>query len=290
MVAQSVSIAGVRVDRMTQRDVCVRVRSFFDFARREPASRIARAWGTGGGMRHYLHITTPNPEMVVAAQTDAQFRTILNEADINTPDGTGLIWASYFLSQPRRFYEIVTTLYQLLRREKKVYAVLPQVSTGTDLLPELLRLAAEEKKSVFLLGAAPGVAECVAQKFQKKIPHLDIAGTYAGSPALRDEAEIIRRIQASGARMLFVAFGAPAQEKWIARMVPRLPRVQCAMGIGGAFDFHAGRIPRAPLGLRRHGLEWLYRLWREPRRLPRIWRATVVFATCIWHSQKNPQA
>jgi N-acetylglucosaminyldiphosphoundecaprenol N-acetyl-beta-D-mannosaminyltransferase len=96
-------------------------------------------------------------------------------------------------------------------------------------------------------------------------------GVYSGSPAPEEEETIVERVNASGAEILFVAYGAPEQDKWIARNMPRL-HVKMAMGVGGTFDFIAGIIPRAPLWMQRMGLEWLYRLYLQPWRIRRMMR------------------
>jgi N-acetylglucosaminyldiphosphoundecaprenol N-acetyl-beta-D-mannosaminyltransferase len=113
------------------------------------------------------------------------------------------------------------------------------------------------------------VAEIAAERLQALAPGLQIAGTYAGSPDLAEEDAIIERIRSAQADILCVAYGAPAQELWIGRNLTRLP-VAVAMGVGGAFDFLAGRQVRAPRFMQRAGLEWLYRLYQEPWRWRRM--------------------
>jgi N-acetylglucosaminyldiphosphoundecaprenol N-acetyl-beta-D-mannosaminyltransferase len=140
---------------------------------------------------------------------------------------------------------------------------------------------------VYLLGAATGVAEQVAERYNKLHPKLKIVGTAAGSPSVRAEKALCAKIAASKAAVLLVAYGSPAQEKWIARNLPKLPRVRLAIGVGGAFDFHAGRVARAPVLLRRLGLEWLYRLLRQPWRLPRIWNATGRFVGLVYRQRRK---
>jgi N-acetylglucosaminyldiphosphoundecaprenol N-acetyl-beta-D-mannosaminyltransferase len=130
---------------------------------------------------------------------------------------------------------------------------------------------------VFLLGACEGIAATAARALCDANPALHVCGTFAGSPATIDEEHILEKIRAASPRMLFVAFGAPNQELWIARNLAKMPSVKVAMGVGGAFDFIAGKQKRAPQIFRSLGLEWLYRLMREPRRIVRIINAVVVF-------------
>ena len=148
---------------------------------------------------------------------------------------------------------------------------MPARVTGADGLSQIAQRAAETGWRIFFLGAAPGVAARAADALQASYPGLQIAGTLSGSPAPAEEDELVQQINASGADLLFVAFGAPTQDQWIARNSTRLD-VAMAMGVGGAFDFLAGEVPRAPYGMRRLGLEWLFRLLRQPWRWRRMLR------------------
>lgn len=192
-------------------------------------------------------IVTTNPEFVMAAQKDDAFRQLLHEADLSIPDGVGLLWASRWLRNP-----------------------LVERVPGSELVFRLAELSAKEGWRLFLLGAAPGVAEEAAAQFQAVYPELSVAGTYAGSPDPTENEEIVRRINESGADILFVAYGAPRQDKWIARNRAGLKTVRLAMGVGGALDFVSGRVERAPKWAQDLGLEWLYRLGKEPWRWRRM--------------------
>jgi N-acetylglucosaminyldiphosphoundecaprenol N-acetyl-beta-D-mannosaminyltransferase len=135
---------------------------------------------------------------------------------------------------------------------------------------EVASLAASEGLSLFLLGAQPGVAEEAAVILQRRYSGLNIAGTYAGSPNPAENEGIVERVNESGAEILFVAYGAPAQDKWIDRNREKLQGVRVAMGVGGSLDFITGRAQRAPQWVQRLGLEWLHRLLREPWRWRRM--------------------
>ncbi len=203
-----------------------------------------------------LHqIATTNPEFVMLAQQDADFRQVLWQADLCIPDGIGLIWASRWLKRP-----------------------LPERVPGSELVYLLAEQAAQNGWRLFLLGAAPGVAAEAAAIFQNKYPGLIIAGTYAGSPTPEENDEIVARINASRADLLFVAYGAPRQDKWIARNRHNLSTVRVAMGVGGALDFVTGKSIRAPRWLQRLGLEWLHRLYHEPWR----WRRMLALPRFVW--------
>ncbi|MFQ5811569.1 MAG: WecB/TagA/CpsF family glycosyltransferase [Anaerolineae bacterium] len=199
-------------------------------------------------------VVTVNPEFIVAAQSDDDFRSVLNASSLALPDGVGLLWAARFLGRP-----------------------LQERVTGTDTVQRVAALAAQKGYSLFLLGAAPGVAVATAARLCQTYPGLRIAGTHAGSPSLEEEDEIVRLIQKAKPDILFVAYGAPQQDKWITRNLERLG-VPVAMGVGGAFDFISGQAKRAPRWLQRLGLEWLHRLACEPWR----WRRMLALPRFVW--------
>jgi heptosyltransferase-2 len=199
-------------------------------------------------------VVTVNPEFIVAAQSDDEFRNILNVSSLALPDGVGLLWAARFLGRP-----------------------LQERVTGTDTMQRVAALAAQKGYSLFLLGAASGIAVATAARLCEVYPGLKIVGTHAGSPAPEEEDEIVRLIQKAEPDVLFVAYGAPQQDRWIARNLIRLG-VPVAMGVGGAFDFISGRAKRAPRWLQRLGLEWLHRLLHEPWR----WRRMLALPKFVW--------
>lgn len=209
------------------------------------------------------HVCTINPEMIMIARHDPIFRFILERADLTVPDGVGLLWAARRLGTP-----------------------LPERVTGSDGVPLIAERAAREGWRLFLLGAAEGVAARAATVLGQRYPSVPIVGTYAGSPAPHEEDAIVERINASGADILFVAFGAPEQDKWIARNLPRL-RVKMAMGVGGSLDFIAGVVPRAPERMRRLGLEWLYRLYVQPWRIKRMLRLPRFVLAVLLHGARG---
>ena len=192
------------------------------------------------------HIVTVNTEFVMKAQSDRNFGEVLNNASLAIPDGMGVVWGSWFLGD---------------RVKERV--------TGVDLVQRFAPLAASKGFRLFLLGAAPGVAETAGERLEENSPGLVDVGTHSGSPDPEQEAEICERIRQSKANTLFVAFGSPASEMWIARNLPKLP-VTIAMGVGGTFDFIAGVVPRAPIWMQRAGLEWLFRLLIQPFRWKRM--------------------
>ncbi len=234
LLSTPVWLLGVRVDRITQQQAIEHIDSLVAQHKESPATHQCQ------------HIVTVNTEFVMMAQHDTVFRNIINHAALALADGIGIVWGAHYIGRP-----------------------VPERVTGTDTLVELAQLCANKGYRLYLLGAAPGVAEEAATRLQEIAPRLKIAGTYAGSPAQAEEDAILGYIRASRADILCVAYGAPAQERWIARNLSRLP-VAVAIGVGGAYDFLSGRQLRAPLMMQRLGLEWLYRLYREPRRWRRM--------------------
>jgi N-acetylglucosaminyldiphosphoundecaprenol N-acetyl-beta-D-mannosaminyltransferase len=202
-------------------------------------------------------VVTVNPEFVMEAQHNSAFRRVLAAADLATPDGFGLLLAARLRGDAFR---------------GRV--------TGVALAMLIAAHAAEHGWSLYLLGAAPGVAERAATALQRSYPGLRIAGCYAGSPRPADERDIRARIIAAQPTVLLVAYGHPAQELWIARNQPLL-RVPVAIGVGGVFDYLAGETPLAPVWMRRMGLEWLYRLIRQPHRWRRILVAVPLFLWAV---------
>ena len=205
-------------------------------------------------------VVTINPEFVMEAQHNPAFRQVLAAADLATPDGFGLLLVARRRGTPFR---------------GRV--------TGVALAEQIAGLAAECGWSLFLLGAAPGVAERAAAALQRAHPALRIAGCYAGSPHPSDEPAIQERIAQARPDVLLVAYGHPAQELWIARNQPHL-QVPVAIGVGGVFDVLAGEVPRAPSWMRQAGLEWLYRLIKQPWRWRRILVAVPLF---LWAARRE---
>lgn len=188
------------------------------------------------------HIITVNVEMLIAAYDDPEFAPVLEGGDLNVADSMGVMLAARLLGQP-----------------------LQERVTGSDGIYRLATHSAQKGYRPYLLGAAPGVAEIAAQRLMVANPDLEVAGAHAGSPHVSEEDDIIQRIHAANPDLLLVAYGVPAEEKWIARNRLRLG-VPVMIGVGGAFDFVAGVTKRAPTWIRRAGLEWLHRLVREPWR------------------------
>jgi N-acetylglucosaminyldiphosphoundecaprenol N-acetyl-beta-D-mannosaminyltransferase len=202
-------------------------------------------------------ICTGNPEFLMAARRDREFFDVLNRADLVVPDGVGLLIAAWWLG-----------------------ARLPERVAGSDLIYRIAERAARRGWRLFFLGAAEGVAAKAAERLRSLYPGLEVVGTLAGSPKVEDEDAIVAHVRAAQPDILLVAYGAPRQDKWIARNKERLS-VPVSIGVGGAFDFVAGEARRAPVWMQRLGLEWLHRLWRQPWRVRRIFNAVVLFPLAV---------
>lgn len=212
------------------------------------------------------HIVTVNPEFIMLARRDPEFAGVLRRSDLNVPDGAGVLWAARRMGRPLR-----------------------ERVAGVDLVVRLSAFGSPYRWRAFFLGAREGVSERAAAILAFRYPGLLVVGTHAGSPRPEDEADILARIRRARPNLLFVAYGAPAQDGWLSRNLPLLafpdrPPNEApglvAMGVGGSFDFIAGVQRRAPAWMQSLNLEWLYRLWREPSR----WRrqtALIRFALAV---------
>lgn len=197
------------------------------------------------GTRQVHQVATVNPEFVMEAQRNPDFARVLESADLCLPDGTGVVWAA----------------------RRQGCAVSAPVA-GVDLVEPLAAMCARRGFRLFLLGAQPGVGAELARRLQAAHPALEVAA-HPGAPDPSHDAETLILIERHRADVLLVAYGAPSQDLWIDRLRDRLG-VSVAIGVGGAFDYLTGRVPRAPAWMRRAGLEWLHRLATQPWRVRRM--------------------
>lgn len=187
-------------------------------------------------------IVTLGTEMVVYAQRDTRYRAVINGCALSLCDTVGLLAVA-----------------------RGRGATLRDRVTGVELVERLCKAAAEEGLSIYLLGGAPGVAEQAAAILQQRYPALRVAGTHDGYFSPSESSQIAQSIRGSGAHLLFAAMGFPKQEYWLSEHLHETG-VGAAIGVGGSFDVISGNVERAPQAWRKAGLEWLYRLVKEPRR------------------------
>lgn len=242
------------------------------------------------------YIVTPNPEICLKASYDYQYKEILNNALLRVPDGAGLQWAAQFLASKRilknakylnipiAFLDWLYTAFRFTFSRKYKAKCIPELVHGVDLVTDLSELSSKNGFSIFFLGGEEGIAESAAKNLRKKFPNMKIAGTYAGKPFTYNDAKIIGEINKSKADVVFVAFGAPKQEKWIAKHIHDL-KIKLAIGVGGALDFHAGKVSRAPELYKKWGVEWLWRLKKQPWRKNRIRNAVLKFPHRVYLSK-----
>ena len=200
------------------------------------------------------YIVTANPEIVLHSREDAAYAAAVNGADLVLADGVGDLCAARILGTP-----------------------LPERVAGSDLTPRLLYRLAERGGSVFLYGARPGVAQRAGEALQSAYPGLRIAGEENGY--ISDETALFAALEREQPDLLLLGLGAPRQELWMAKNRQRTNAVM--IGVGGLLDVFAGDIPRAPEAWQKRGLEWLYRLLREPKRIKRMIRLPKILLLAV---------
>ncbi|QUH25667.1 WecB/TagA/CpsF family glycosyltransferase [Serpentinicella alkaliphila] len=191
-------------------------------------------------------VFTPNPEMIMLAQEDEEFLSILKNADLVLPDGIGLLIAS------------------------KIKGLgLTERVTGIDTMNSLLEYCGRESKTIYLLGGKPGVPDLACKNIENRFTGIKIGGFHDGYFTKDEESGIVNEINSINPDILFVCLGAPKQEKWISQY-KHLLKCNLAMGVGGSVDIYAGTAKRAPKIFQKLGMEWFYRLAKEPWRYKRM--------------------
>ena len=218
-------ILGVRFDNLTQQEAAQQGRQLLEEDK-------------------FHYVVTPNPEFLLAAEKDPEFRRVLNAADLVLPDGIGVVYSAKILGTP-----------------------LKERVPGIEFAEAMLSALNDMGGRLYLLGAKPGVAELAAERLQKQYPGLKIAGTHDGY--FKEDAPVAAAIRESGADCVFVCLGAPKQELWMAKNGPATG-AHLLCGLGGSLDVFAGTVERAPKFWSDHGLEWFYRLCKEPKRIGRM--------------------
>lgn len=224
-------ILGVRFDNLTQQEAAQRGRQLLEEDK-------------------FHYVVTPNPEFLLAAEKDPEFRRVLNAADLVLPDGIGVVYSAKILGTP-----------------------LKERVPGIEFAEAMLSALNDMGGRLYLLGAKPGVAEEAGRRICARYPALVLCGTHDGY--FKDEQAILPEIAAAKPDLLFVCLGAPKQEKWMARW-GRHTGAKLAIGLGGCLDVFAGNVQRAPERWQKMGLEWAYRLKKEPKRIGRMAKLPLV--------------
>jgi N-acetylglucosaminyldiphosphoundecaprenol N-acetyl-beta-D-mannosaminyltransferase len=219
----------------------------FDDVSRQEAAQLGAAMLE---QDQFHYVVTPNPEFILAAEKDADFRQVLNSADLVIPDGIGVVYSAKILGTPLK---------------ERV----PGIEFAADMLAQLDQMGGR----LYLLGAKPGVAQEAGRRILERHPNIVLCGTHDGY--FKDEEAVLLEVAAARPDLLFVCLGAPKQEKWMARW-GRHTGARLAIGLGGALDVFAGNVERAPVSWRKLGLEWAYRLKKEPQRAGRMAKLPLV--------------
>ena len=198
----------------------------------------------------FHYVVTPNPEFILAAEKDESFRAVLNAADLVIPDGIGVIYSAKILGTP-----------------------LAERVPGIEFSAKMLEKLNEMGGRLYLLGAKPGVAEKAGENICAQYPNIVLCGTQDGY--FKDEEEVILKVAAAKPDLVFVCLGAPKQEKWMARWGQHTG-AKMAIGLGGCLDVYAGNVERAPEAWQKLGMEWAYRLKKEPKRIGRMAKLPLV--------------
>lgn len=205
--------------------------------------------------RGFHYAVTPNPEFLLAARKDQPFRQALLDADLVLADGVGVVYSAKLLGRP-----------------------LKGRVPGIEFAQALMGWMAKHGKRLFLLGAKPGVAELAAANLRDRYPGLILCGTHDGY--FKEDEPVVQAIRESGADVVFVCLGAPKQEFWMVEHGPATG-AHLMVGLGGSLDVFAGVVDRAPEGFQKLGLEWLYRLMKEPKRFGRMAKLPLVLVYAL---------
>lgn len=255
-----VDIAGVQVDNISKSEAIGEV---------DKSVRTAKN----------VYIVTPYSEMIVFAQSDEQYKKVLNNASLALPDGIGILWASKYLSLTTKHFPLITSLLAIIFNPRYIRSIIKEQVTGSRLIYDIALLASEKNYSLALVGGKQNVAVKAAVKLKAIYPKLRI--NLAQSDRQFDDT-IVEEINNSNSDILLLAYSPPKQEKWLSEHIQNL-NVKVALGLGGTFDYIAGKRPTAPNFMHYIGLEWLWRLITQPRRIKRMWNAIPVF---IWKVYK----
>ena len=207
--------------------------------------------------RRAAYVVTPNPEIVLAAQKDPALKEAIRGASLVLPDGIGVVYASRIVGRPMQ-------------------GRVP----GVEFASLLMEHMAQGQQRVYLLGAKPGIAELAGRNLAQRYPGLTVCGVHDGYFSAEENAAIVAAINKAAPDLLLVCLGAPKQELWMQANAPAL-HVGVMAGLGGALDVFAGVVERAPRAWCDHGLEWLYRLLKEPKRIKRMIRLPWILAAAV---------
>ncbi len=268
---EKISVAGLKIDAITKKEFLAKTEE-----------RLL------SGQKTFA--ITPYSEFLYYSFQNPKLLEIFNQADFAVADGIGIFWAKKYLEIPltaknfwlkifQSLWQIIYSLAAIIFYPSWIKSALPEKIVGADLIWDLAELAAKNKQSIYLLGGLDNTPELAVKKLISKFPNIIISGH---SNKNFTDLTILNDINNLKPDILLVAFGPVKQEKWIAENLPKLD-VKLAIGLGGTFDYLAGKRLSPPKIMRYGGLEWLYRLFTQPKRYKRIYNATVGLISGLWH-------
>jgi N-acetylglucosaminyldiphosphoundecaprenol N-acetyl-beta-D-mannosaminyltransferase len=263
-------IAGIKIDALSKKDAISEINKFL-------ISENAHL------------ITTIYSEFIVFAKQNLKFKQVLNNSDLALTDGIGIAWADYFLTQTKSknkilaFCNLLASLFKTAINPKSVFKNIPEKISGSELVWDIVRLASENKNSICLYGGTNGVAKKTAEKLKER--YSDIIINLAQSDKKFDE-QAVNEIKQSKSDILLIAYSPPMQEIWLSDNLQNFG-VKLAIGLGGTFDYIAGKRAYRPNFFNSRGLEWLWRLFTQPYRIKRMWNALPVFIWQIYKAKIN---
>lgn len=258
----SVKIGSVEIDTFSKKEVIQKIQKAIE--KRKP-----------------IQVVTPYSEFIVEAEYNLSFREALNSSEIRVPDGIGILWAGAYLAH--KWDNLLLSLLGIINRDIRLYSIFTEKISGSDLIYDVLDLAHKNKNRVYLLGGEGQTPEKVKSYISQNYPRIHITGIYADKINLGDK-KLYQKILDSQSEIILVAMSYPKQEILASELKQYFVNKNhqgVIMCLGGTFDFLAGVRQRAPKWMQRLGLEWLYRLIQQPKRIRRIYKAIIEFTILI---------
>lgn len=264
----SVKIGSVEIDTFSKKEVIQKIQKAIE--KRKP-----------------IQVVTPYSEFIVEAEYNLSFREALNSSEIRVPDGIGILWAGAYLAH--KWDNLLLSLLGIINRDIRLYSIFTEKISGSDLIYDVLDLAHKNKNRVYLLGGEGQTPEKVKSYISQNYPRIHITGIYADKIKLGD-TNLYQKILDSQSDIILVAMSYPKQEILASELKQYFVNQNhqgVIMCLGGTFDFLAGIRQRAPKWMQRLGLEWLYRLIQQPKRIRRIYKAIIEFTILIAKHRVN---
>lgn len=258
----SVKIAKVEIDTFSKKEVIDQIQKAIQ--KRKP-----------------IQVVTPYSEFIVEAEYNLEFRKALNTSEIRVPDGIGILWAAAYLAH--KWDNLLLSLLGIINRDIRLYSIFSEKISGSDLIYDILDSAHQNKNRVYLLGGEGEVPDKTKDYIEKNYPRIHITGIYKDKIKLGD-TNLYQKILDTQSDIVLVAMSYPKQEILASQLKQYFIKQDhqgVIMCLGGTFDFLAGVRQRAPKWMQKLGLEWLYRLIQQPKRIRRIYKAIVEFTILI---------